>query len=80
MKKIKRLLFPTPRNFNVKKIYLFGSSLDNKREANDIDLAIRGVSPILFFDFDGHWNTKGHLLVAGTFYNFLGDGNYLESK
>ncbi|HEX9652571.1 MAG TPA: hypothetical protein VGA99_02575, partial [bacterium] len=33
--------------------YLFGSSLDNKEEANDIDLAVRGVSPTLFFDFYG---------------------------
>ena len=41
------------KKFNVKEIYLFGSSLDKDSEANDIDLAVRGVSPILFFDFYG---------------------------
>ena len=51
--KDKEVIISYARKFNVKKIYLFGSSLDNEREANDIDLAVRGVSPVLFFDFYG---------------------------
>lgn len=51
--KDKEIILSYARKFNVKEIYLFGSSLENEREANDIDLAVRGVSPILFFDFYG---------------------------
>ena len=32
---------------------MFGSSLDASREANDIDLAVEGVSPRDFFRFYG---------------------------
>ena len=41
------------RKFNVKEIYLFGSSLNNKNDANDIDVAVRGISPVIYFDFYG---------------------------
>jgi len=51
--KDKEIIISYAKKFNVKEIYLFGSSLDNKEEANDIDLAVRGVSPTLFFDFYG---------------------------
>lgn len=36
--------------YNVSLVYLFGSSVGG-RNANDIDLAIRGIKPQLFFDF-----------------------------
>jgi len=51
--KDKEIIISYAKKFSVKEIYLFGSSLDNEREANDIDLAVRGISPILFFDFYG---------------------------
>jgi len=39
------------KKYNVAKIYLFGSNLDHKRESNDIDLAVEGISDSLFFKF-----------------------------
>lgn len=51
--KDKAIIISYAKKFNVKEIYLFGSSLNNERQANDIDLAVRGVSPVLFFDFYG---------------------------
>lgn len=51
--KDKEIIISYAKKFKVKEIYLFGSSLENEGEANDIDLAVRGVSPVLFFDFYG---------------------------
>ncbi|MDM8528422.1 hypothetical protein QUF58_09450 [Anaerolineales bacterium HSG24] len=39
--------------YQVEALYLFGSSLDNPDQANDIDLAVRGIPPQLFFSFYG---------------------------
>jgi predicted nucleotidyltransferase len=39
------------KKYNVSKLYLFGSSLDPLREANDIDLAVEGIEHSLFFKF-----------------------------
>ena len=41
------------KQYNVKEIYLFGSSLEDEARAADIDLAVRGLKPGLFFDFYG---------------------------
>jgi predicted nucleotidyltransferase len=41
------------RKYGVKRALLFGSSLDNSREARDIDLAVEGVLPQDFFRFYG---------------------------
>ena len=51
--KDKRIIISFAEKFHVGEVYLFGSSLDNAMEANDIDLAVRGISPALFFDFYG---------------------------
>ncbi len=51
--KDKEIIISFAKKFQVKEIYLFGSSLDNAADANDIDLAVRGVTPDLFFDFYG---------------------------
>ena len=45
--------------FNVSEIYLFGSMVNNPENANDIDLAVRGLEPALFFKFYG--NLLGYL-------------------
>jgi predicted nucleotidyltransferase len=37
--------------FGVRAVWLFGSSLDETGEARDIDLAVEGVRPDLFFKF-----------------------------
>jgi predicted nucleotidyltransferase len=41
------------RQYNVREIYLFGSSIDPSRKTNDIDLAIAGIAPEEFFNFYG---------------------------
>lgn len=41
------------RKYHVKKVLLFGSSLDNSRESRDIDIAVEGISPKDFFKFYG---------------------------
>lgn len=41
------------KKYKVQTVYLFGSSLDNLNTANDIDLAVLGVPPNLFFKFYG---------------------------
>lgn len=39
------------KKYNVKKIFLFGSSLDDNVENNDIDLAVDGLHASCFFHF-----------------------------
>ena len=39
--------------FKVKEVYLFGSSLNDSATARDIDLAVKGIAPSLFFRFYG---------------------------
>jgi len=40
------------QKYNVQAVYLFGSAL-SEAEAADIDLAVRGIAPELFFRFYG---------------------------
>lgn len=37
--------------YKITRLLLFGSSIDSKREANDIDLAVEGLPESLFFKF-----------------------------
>ena len=48
----KKIIIQYAKKYNVSKVYLFGSSLDQD-EYNDIDLAIHGIEPSLFFKFYG---------------------------
>jgi len=41
------------RRYGAREVLLFGSCADPSREANDIDLAVEGVAPELFFSFYG---------------------------
>lgn len=41
------------RQYNVREVILFGSSLENPDKANDIDLAVNGIAPKKFFSFYG---------------------------
>ncbi len=41
------------KKYEVSSIYLFGSSLDKDPESNDIDLAVEGIRPNVFFKFYG---------------------------
>jgi predicted nucleotidyltransferase len=39
--------------YHVKRVLLFGSSLDATRESQDIDIAVEGISPKDFFKYYG---------------------------
>ena len=41
------------KDFGVKAVWLFGSSLEDESKALDIDLAVEGLVPEKFFDFYG---------------------------
>ena len=49
----KQIIISWAKKFSVQELYLFGSCLEKDSEANDIDLAVRGISPEAFFDFYG---------------------------
>ena len=48
-----RIIEMYAKQFGVKEIYLFGSSLEEEENAQDIDLAVRGIAPVDFFDLYG---------------------------
>ena len=48
----KQIIMRCAKKYNVSSVYLFGSSL-NQHEYNDIDLAVSGIKPHLFFKFYG---------------------------
>ena len=41
------------KKYGVSAIYLFGSLLDRNNRYNDIDLAVKGIKPEVFFKFYG---------------------------
>jgi len=43
----------TSKKYKVKRVLLFGSSLDQKRASNDIDIGVEGLFPKDFFKFYG---------------------------
>jgi predicted nucleotidyltransferase len=47
------ILVSYAKQFGVKEMYLFGSSLDDPEHAHDIDLAVKGVSALVFFTLYG---------------------------
>jgi predicted nucleotidyltransferase len=49
----KKILFSFAEQFGVTEIYLFGSSLNDPKNARDIDLAVKGLTPFAFFTFYG---------------------------
>ncbi|MBF0227658.1 MAG: hypothetical protein HQK76_19595 [Desulfobacterales bacterium] len=48
----KQTIISLAKKFNVQAVFLFGSSIEGI-EANDIDIAVRGIKPKDFFDFYG---------------------------
>lgn len=48
----KEIIIRYAKKYHVSSVYLFGSSLDH-HEYNDIDLAVYGIKPSLFFKFYG---------------------------
>lgn len=51
-KREKEIIIQFAKKYHVSSIYLFGSSL-NENEYKDIDLAVKGIKPELFFKFYG---------------------------
>ncbi|MHC1599310.1 MAG: nucleotidyltransferase family protein [Candidatus Methanospirareceae archaeon] len=49
----KQVITQCAEKYKVSSIYLFGSSLDERSEPNDIDLAVEGIRPNVFFKFYG---------------------------
>ena len=47
----KDVILNCARKYGVSSILLFGSSVEGGREAQDIDLAVRGIDKRLFFKF-----------------------------
>jgi len=47
----KKTIMECAREFDVKAVWIFGSSLEDDSVARDIDLAVEGISPELFFKF-----------------------------
>jgi len=48
-----KIIQETSKKYNVKRVILFGSSLDPKRESDDIDIGVEGLFPKDFFKFYG---------------------------
>ncbi len=49
--KDKETIIKYSKKYNVSSVILFGSSTLKDRESNDIDIAVKGIEPGLFFDF-----------------------------
>jgi len=51
--KDKKTIKEISEKYRVKRVLLFGSSLDSEKESHDIDIAIEGISPKDFFSYYG---------------------------
>lgn len=51
--KEKAVIAACAQKYNVSGILLFGSSIEEDGEANDIDIGVKGIQPGLFFKFYG---------------------------
>ena len=62
----KKIIQHYAQKYNVSSIILFGSSLEKDKEANDIDLGVKGIEPRVFFKFYGelfkHLSKPAHLI------------------
>jgi len=47
----KNIILRFAEKYSVTSVHLFGSSIENDKEAYDIDLAVKGIEPKLFFKF-----------------------------
>ena len=52
-KREKEIITRCAEKYKVSSVYLFGSSLDMDSGYNDIDLAVKGIKPEVFFKFYG---------------------------
>lgn len=47
----KEIVVQCAKKYNATSVFLFGSSIEEGREANDIDLGVKGIRPQVFFKF-----------------------------
>lgn len=47
----KAVILKCAKKYHAASVVLFGSSLDESREAHDIDLGVKGIDPRQFFKF-----------------------------
>jgi predicted nucleotidyltransferase len=62
----KKIIQQYAKKYNVSSIILFGSSIENNKKSNDIDLGVKGIEPRLFFKFYAelfkHLSKPAHLI------------------
>ena len=51
--KDKKIIQEISRKYRVKRVLLFGSSVDTTKESRDIDIAVEGILPQDFFRYYG---------------------------
>ena len=51
--KDKKTIREISEKYHIKRVLLFGSSLDSTKEGRDIDIAVEGINPRDFFDYYG---------------------------
>ena len=49
----KKIIKDLSEKYHVKRVLLFGSSLDPAKESRDIDIAVEGIEPRKFFKYYG---------------------------
>jgi len=47
----KDVILRCAKKYNVSSVLLFGSSIERRKDANDIDLGVKGIEQKLFFKF-----------------------------
>lgn len=47
----KEVIIACAKKFNVSSVLLFGSSIEKDKQANDIDIGVKGIEPKFFFKF-----------------------------
>lgn len=47
----KDIILRCAKKYNISSVLLFGSSIEERKDTNDIDLAVKGIEPKLFFKF-----------------------------
>lgn len=47
----RNIIIQFAKQYKVSHIILFGSSAENDKESNDIDIGVKGIEPRLFFKF-----------------------------
>jgi len=51
--KDKKTIHEISKKYHIKRVLLFGSSIDPAKESHDIDVAVEGISPEDFFKYYG---------------------------